>query len=149
MQKSYLPLLISATVCSTLLADMTVSGSAYFDGPESGTNNSAQETDKVDLNFPSTLAAGLSVSYATETLDNDNTDADNSSTLGISYRYGFTGNYGTLYFGEAGLSHTMYNEDFPDANTLTTQIGLVYNGITLAANASTADNFWDAGSTQH
>ncbi|MAV28766.1 MAG: hypothetical protein CMF43_03065, partial [Legionellales bacterium] len=119
------------------------------DGPESGTNTLPQETDKVDFKVSSTGDLGLSVSYATETLDNDNTNADKSSTFGISYGGGFTGNYGTFIFGAASLSHKTYNEDFPDANTFDATMGLVSNGITLAANASTADNFWDAGSTQH
>lgn len=163
MQKSYLPLLISATVCSTLLAvDVSISGD-YADTADTGeraTKDASMDWD-FTLGSAGPLDEGATISVVMGSLNNDYTDANNRTTYALAYGNGFKGNYGTLAYG-ASVSHGIYDDVLPDANTFTTKIGLImpFGGAGASSGASaasarldvtalTADNFLDAGRTQN
>ena len=160
MQKSCLPLLISATVCGTLLAvDVSMSRSSF---DMSGSHDADQRNDNnfwvFDLN---SFTDTFTISVSLETLDNGNTDANNRTTLALASGYGFTDKDGIVYyFGAASGSHKTYDIGLSDENTLAATMGLTVpfsgagasagaSALSLAATASTADHFLDAGSTQN
>lgn len=174
MQKSYLPLLISATVCGTLLADMSISGNVDMDfssgsdpGYPAGWNECTHCTEpKFSYSFGGG-DLGVTVSAWMETVDNDYTTANNRTTLALATGgvvtfenpFADTGMQPAAFGYGASVSHGTYDDALPDANTLAAKMDLTipFGGtadlsgyaMTLGVTALTTDNFLDAGGAQN
>lgn len=146
MQKSLLPLLISATVCGTLLAQESSDSDSSLPSAKSPPYSSTQ------LSAWSAANEGLTVAVRMLTLDNDNTTANNKTTVEVGYGNSVPYIRGFSY--AVSASHVIYNEDLDAQNALS---GTVYYELptggatspTIYTSYSTADEFVNAGSTQN